>query len=488
MIQAPLPTSTTIVITTTTTTSLPPPPPQSQQSTTYLILVTKAVDEIVTDAVDWAMQAPLRARFRDLPAMDMKEILQKRMFEDKSNEAHKDHKNLPAEGIGRDVESPRTPPWVSHSQPPLLSRAHRCSSTSGASGSSKLPLAFHLLHSTWYIRNQLRQQGSKAPSCPRTALAPHIIHGLTKSGTRDTSQLLLRRRCVTDAHNIRFEWTNPEGVQVRVDVSQPLPLGGPPAKSPSEELISKKHMIAKKDFKNMFPSDFEDLNLLLLQGHLDYLPGSNKRMLSTALDLKLRWDATCFEFKHDYTIIESPRAVVFPVDNNDQKIMRFNEIYKFSDGTLTRLLEALDYRVTEFKVKRLNPGIRALRIIYKFVRALIHKCYALHTLVLTSKFLESYVLSRVLPESHPSVSKSNLTEDGNPSRANIKQALGRCHWVFNSLVHSLCALSTLRCSGLRTASAAAKPCQGDSSEFYNHRQVFIPGLTGNVVLANLIQR
>ncbi|GJS63574.1 hypothetical protein Tco_0678138 [Tanacetum coccineum] len=39
-------------------------------------------------------------------------------------------------------------------------------------------------------------------------------------------------------------------------------------------------------------------------------------------------------------------------------------------------------------------------------------------------------------------------------------------WIFNALVHSLCALSTLRCSGLRMASAAAKPCQGDSSEFY----------------------
>ncbi|GJW62206.1 hypothetical protein Tco_0111541 [Tanacetum coccineum] len=38
--------------------------------------VSKAVDEIVADAVDWAMQAPLRARFRDLPTVDMKEILQ----------------------------------------------------------------------------------------------------------------------------------------------------------------------------------------------------------------------------------------------------------------------------------------------------------------------------------------------------------------------------------------------------------------------------
>ncbi|GKE38483.1 hypothetical protein Tco_1461888, partial [Tanacetum coccineum] len=45
------------------------------------------------------------------------------------------------------------------------------------------------------------------------------------------------------------------------------------------------HMIAKKDFKNLYPSDFEDLNLLLLQGHLDYLSGSDKRMLSTAVKL-----------------------------------------------------------------------------------------------------------------------------------------------------------------------------------------------------------
>ncbi|GKB86338.1 hypothetical protein Tco_0958610 [Tanacetum coccineum] len=120
------------------------------------------------------------------------------------------------------------------------------------------------------------------------------------------------------------------------------------------------HTIAEKDFKNMYPSDFEDLNLLLLQGHLNHLPGSDKRMLSTATQLNLtkpRWDATGYEFKHDYTIIESLRAVVFLVNNNERKIMRFNEIYKFSDGMLTRILEALDYRVKEFKVKQLNPGM-----------------------------------------------------------------------------------------------------------------------------------
>ncbi|GJR26200.1 hypothetical protein Tco_1102432 [Tanacetum coccineum] len=112
------------------------------------------------------------------------------------------------------------------------------------------------------------------------------------------------------------------------------------------------YTIAEKDFKNLYPSDFEDLNLLLLQG----------------------WDAKGFEYKHDYTIIESPRAVVFPISNNEWKIMRFNEIYKFNDGTLTNILEALDYRVKEYKN------------------------------------------IRVIPKYH--------SEDGNPARANIKQALG----------------------------------------------------------------
>ncbi|GJU72260.1 hypothetical protein Tco_1263665 [Tanacetum coccineum] len=37
---------------------------------------------------------------------------------------------------------------------------------------------------------------------------------------------------------------------------------------------------------------------------------------------------------------------------------------------------------------------------------------------------------------------------------------------FNHWFTHFCALSTLRRSGLRTASAAAKPCQGDSLEFY----------------------
>ncbi|GJY43038.1 hypothetical protein Tco_0431251 [Tanacetum coccineum] len=178
----------------------------------------------------------------------------------------------------------------------------------------------------------------------------------------------------------QINWANPEGDQVRIDIKKPLPLSGPPVPlmvsligglivrnstltdtqlNQAARADHQEYTIAEKDFKNLYPSDFEDMNLLLLQGHLNHLPGSDIRMLSTKqLNLtKPGWDATGFEFKHDYTIIDSPHAVVFPISNNEQKIMRFNYIYKFSDGMLTNIMEALDYRVKEYKVNRLNPGM-----------------------------------------------------------------------------------------------------------------------------------
>ncbi|GJW73475.1 hypothetical protein Tco_0132845 [Tanacetum coccineum] len=56
--------------------------------------VSKSVDEIVTDAVDWAIQAPLRDCFRDLPEANMKQIRHHHMWETKSYEAHEDQKKL----------------------------------------------------------------------------------------------------------------------------------------------------------------------------------------------------------------------------------------------------------------------------------------------------------------------------------------------------------------------------------------------------------
>nr|GFA85416.1 histone deacetylase 14 [Tanacetum cinerariifolium] len=102
--------------------------------------VSIAVSEVVTDAVDWAMQAPLRNRFRDLPEADMKEILHQRMWETDSYKSHEDYMHLfeaLEKSINRDQseelmhdlaearkkrkkgrKSPKTPPGSPSHQPP----------------------------------------------------------------------------------------------------------------------------------------------------------------------------------------------------------------------------------------------------------------------------------------------------------------------------------------------------------------------------------
>ncbi|GJR07744.1 hypothetical protein Tco_0790396 [Tanacetum coccineum] len=243
-------TSTTTILTITTTTTPLPPPPQPQQSTADPILVkrigkleqhmadliqnnlaleerldkqgsrlynlenlniphkvSQAVDEIVTDAVDWAMQAPLRARFRDLPTVDMKEILQQRMFEDNSYQAHDVHNDL-YEALQKSLELdytnqrladqeearkkrrkrrdvPRTPHGSPPSQPPSPpppAGASGAPGTSGASGSSQLPPPPP--PPSTGTSGSAQQQGNKAPSSSKSAASASQSMAWTTSDTR----------------------------------------------------------------------------------------------------------------------------------------------------------------------------------------------------------------------------------------------------------------------------------------------------------------
>ncbi|GJS36583.1 hypothetical protein Tco_0534965 [Tanacetum coccineum] len=74
------------------------------------------------------------------------------------------------------------------------------------------------------------------------------------------------------------------------------------------------YKISEKDFKSLHPNDFEDLNILHIQGKLDHL-------------------------------------------QTDKENMRINEVHKFSDGTLTRIKEKLDFMVKDFKLFKFNKGM-----------------------------------------------------------------------------------------------------------------------------------
>ncbi|GJU27537.1 retrovirus-related pol polyprotein from transposon TNT 1-94 [Tanacetum coccineum] len=136
----------------------------------------------------------------------------------------------------------------------------------------------------------------------------------------------------------------------------------------------KEYKISEADFKNLHSNDFEDPYLLHLQGQLNRLSGDDKVHLFNA-------DAFDFQFKEDYIIVSKPRAIIYRDRNDQKKIMRETELHRFSDGTLNRILDKLDHMVKDFKMYKYNPNIR------------------------------------VIPKYH--------NEDGNPARANIKQALSR---------------------------------------------------------------
>nr|GEV58104.1 hypothetical protein [Tanacetum cinerariifolium] len=119
----------------------------------------------------------------------------------------------------------------------------------------------------------------------------------------------------------------------------------------------------------------------------------------TQLNLtKPQWDATGFKYKHDYTVIDSPKAVMFRDKYGVQMMMRFNEIHKFSDGTLQQIDEALDYRVKEFRINMMNPGLNTTFSTRKDVGQSKAFMFAIHKRLKTNRIfrsLKSFVGGRV---------------------------------------------------------------------------------------------
>nr|GEU56236.1 monodehydroascorbate reductase [Tanacetum cinerariifolium] len=128
------------------------------------------------------------------------------------------------------------------------------------------------------------------------------------------------------------------------------------------------HVIAERDFKYLYPSDFEDLYLLNL---LDFQLGIESYQTQLYLT-KPQWDATGFEYKHDYTAIDSPRSGMFQDRYGVQMMMRFNEIHN-DRGTIEVGVDMaagigiLNAMLMSDAVERLEKVKEGLRDIYDHV-------------------------------------------------------------------------------------------------------------------------
>ncbi|GJY62231.1 putative reverse transcriptase domain-containing protein [Tanacetum coccineum] len=64
-----------------------------------------------------------------------------------------------------------------------------------------------------------------------------------------------------------------------------------------------------------------------------------------------------YYFKDRLTIVRNPRAKSTIYRKDSRKLMRLNELHKFSDGTLTRVMEKLDHMVKDFHLFEYNKGM-----------------------------------------------------------------------------------------------------------------------------------
>ncbi|GJR43360.1 hypothetical protein Tco_1311463 [Tanacetum coccineum] len=151
----------------------------------------------------------------------------------------------------------------------------------------------------------------------------------------------------------KVDLVNPEGHQILRNIYEPLPLGGPPG-----QVTIQPQFFFNKDLEYLLIGDKErktalSISKLKAARYLDF--GLEELVPSLWVESERDYDiSAAYE---DYTIVPKPRAVIYKDINDQRKLMRLNEIHKFSDGTLTRVMEKLDHMVKDFHLFEYNKGM-----------------------------------------------------------------------------------------------------------------------------------
>nr|GEV61330.1 hypothetical protein [Tanacetum cinerariifolium] len=379
---------------TTTTTTLPPQPPQQQSTADQALAsrisaletdlphkINQTINEAVKKAIQVALQAPLRECFRDLSEADLKEILHDRMFKSGSYRSQPKHvalyealeasmecdngdtflvKKEKSRKRRRDDQDPPSAPSKEPYQskkkkhdsdasgsiqtPAQTSSAWKTPDTRDAPSSSSKQKSIFIFEqpvqdipipNDVYISDTEESDAThhlkikpipdwlkpfpkeERPKTPepdwvvplndylklRTTRPMHMLHHIKT--LKKTSYF---RKLMEECHMLltdQIDLGNPNGHRVVPDVSKPLPLGGPPGQ-PMVFLIGG------------------------LSARNSILPDKVPPLI---------------------------RAVRSYMQILSMNMMRETEVHKFSDGTLTSILEKLDNMVKDFKLFKSNPGI-----------------------------------------------------------------------------------------------------------------------------------
>nr|GEY25825.1 zinc finger, CCHC-type, retrotransposon Gag domain protein [Tanacetum cinerariifolium] len=371
--------------------------------------VSKVVDEIVTDAVDWDIQDPLQNRFRDFPEADIKEILHQRMWEtnrmfrvllvymlyealeksmngDHTDELLKDFAEARRKKKKR-YDLLKTPLGFSPHQPPPPPPPAGPSGTSrspGASRSSQLPPPLPPPSTS----QSGQSKSTAAPSSSKTAASAEyttwtttdtrprpFVSSIPKDLHMDNDMAPDEQVHSSDDEDI--ENAHIPKVNLQQDWWKPLEEDRPATPKPAWFIPSSDLPYQMEEYHKLLTDSVDESTIrynvskpLPLGGppgqvtiqsdfffnkDLKYLRYGSKggRPALSISKMKAAYypDVGLEQMVPDQMSIEEEcKYDIAAMDKYGvQMIMRFNEIHKFSDDTLHQIDEALDYRVKEFK-------------------------------------------------------------------------------------------------------------------------------------------
>nr|GEU29886.1 hypothetical protein [Tanacetum cinerariifolium] len=230
-------------------------------------------------------------------------------------------------------------------------------------------------------------------------LTPKLLVGLTyelmKGSCKSLVELEFFLEEVYKATTDQLDWNNPKGQQYLHDLQKPLPLipnsrGGESARDVYSkhriitvtelqiiEWHNYKHLdwitirrdddklykFKEGDFKMLRIQDIEDMLLLLVQGNIaiqwrveDLQLGveSYQKKLNLTKPDTYRSD---LKHKEAYTTYSNPRGFIYQNKDKQNRLMRIDELHKFSDDTLNDVRTALDDRLKGIRMQYLPQTI-----------------------------------------------------------------------------------------------------------------------------------
>nr|GEV91198.1 histone deacetylase 14 [Tanacetum cinerariifolium] len=488
-IQAPIFTATTAI----TTTTLPLPPHPQQQSSSDPELASRfsaleQIDEAVKEAVQIALQAPLKERFKDLSEADMKEILHDRMDKflaekDKSQKTRRDEQDpplpLPDSDLNKtkrhdsDASGSKQPPapqpsgWKTFDSREAPSSSSKKKSVpyseqpvedvsipddvnisdSEDTDTSHLPKI--KTRPNW-LKPVTEKDRSKTPK-PNWVIPPNDLpkpennwaDSLGKSyKDRAKNKLLSKtkdmRSFIKWLLSDKIDLMNPKGHRFVPDDLEYLVTGSKERRGALS--ISKLKESNYPDFgiEELVPSPWiksereYDISAAHVRSHMRILSVVSLKTISRYRYTYLKEIVLHRADYTEYKISESNFKNLHPndfedLDMNDQKkMMRETEVHKFSDGTLNRILDKLDHMVKDFNTFNYNPGMET-RIWSEDDRRRSKRSKSKNKGIVPTEM--ELVLEQTQQGASHEVSNIQVipkyhSEDGNPTRSNIKQALG----------------------------------------------------------------